>query len=110
MIYSKEDMKTYLRNDCFRNTGRDDVNILWLAVHFWYGNDGYIAYRYLRSLRRYEYTINCLLGPVGKLRQLWAKIANHRLAKLYGIQIKPNVVGSGLRLPHVVCGVGNNQL
>ncbi len=105
MITSRKDLEFYIQNDCKSCTGRHKINIFLLYLHCYYGNDLYRVYRYLRSLRKYEYALNCYRGPLGRILQLKAKVCWHRLGAKYNININPNTVGYGLRCPHLVGGV-----
>ena len=102
MITNKWELN--IRQDCLCNIGKEQVNWLVLNVHCFYGNDRYRVFRYLKSLRWYENSINCLKSPVGLLFRVFAKIRWHRLGAKYGININPNVVGYGFRVPHLVGG------
>lgn len=105
MIKSKEDLAFYLKEDAKANIKQETCNWLRIGLNIWYGNDSYRFLQYLIALRKYEYTLNCLSGPIGKLRRLIAKARYHRLGAKISININPNVVGYGLRVPHLVGGV-----
>ncbi len=105
MITNKKDFKFYVQQDCLRNIGKERISMIMLAIHCFYGNDSYRAYKYLRALRKYEYALNCSQGVWGRLHMLIAKICWHRLGAKYNVNINPNVVGYGFRIPHLVGGV-----
>lgn len=65
-----------------------------------------MAYLYLKSLRQYEYALNCLYpkGLFGKLITLFYKWKNHRRSISYNLSIGPNMVGYGFRIVHVIGG------
>lgn len=105
MINSKEERDFYIKQDCIRNTGEECVGMIKMLLHCWYGNDTYRAFRYLRSLRNYEYALNCTNGLRGKMQRILAKVRWHRLGAKYNVNVPPNVVGYGFRIPHLVGGV-----
>ena len=105
MIQSKEDLIFYLREDAKANIRRESCSWLRMQVNVWYGNDSYRFLQYMQALRKYEYALNCLSGPIGKLRRIFAKVRYHRLGARINVNILPNVVGYGLRVPHLTNGV-----
>lgn len=104
MIESYSDLKLYLFHDRLRNVG--DIPYWKYILKFVYGTDGVRAYRLLKSLRYYEYSINCLKNKslCGKI--IWGirKWHYHIMCTKYDIVIKPNAVGYGIYLPHIVGG------
>ena len=105
MIQSYSDYKEYLRQDSLANIQRENCGWFVLWLNCWYGNDRYRTLHYLKALRKYEYTLNCTSGAIGKLRRIVAKERWHRLGMKYNININPNVVGYGFCIPHLVGGV-----
>ena len=104
MIESYADLKTYLFHDKYRNLGKiSNINYI---LKFFYGTDGVKAYRLLRALRYYEYSINCLKQKpiIGFIICGIAKFHYHRMCVRYNVVIKPNAVGYGLYLPHIIGG------
>lgn len=69
-------------------------------VKLMYGNIPARAFRFLKSLRRYEYSLN-----TRSLFCFWFRLRNRRIGAHYNISILPNTVGYGLRLPHLEQGV-----
>ena len=69
-------------------------------------SDDMMAFRYLKSLRKLEYAQNCLKNASiwGKIIWAYRKWYNHRLSIKYDVFISPNMVGYGLKLPHIVGG------
>lgn len=65
-----------------------------------YGNVPARAFRFLKSLRYYEYSINTN-SPL----RYWYRFKTRRLGARYNIAILPNTVGYGLRMPHLEQGV-----
>ena len=104
MIQSKNDLRLYLREDMFRNLGSTNVFRYWIFLAC--RHNGAMAFHYLKSLRKYEYAINCYkkYGFLGRLIILYRKIQNRRLGYKYAISIHPNTVGYGLALPHTAMG------
>lgn len=104
MINNKKDLKFYIEEDRKRNVG--EMSCLKYVLCYIYSNDGVMAYRYLKSLRKYEYAINCLKSKhwLGKLICLYRKWINHRLSLKFNVAIMPNTVGYGFRMPHIIGG------
>lgn len=105
MINSKEDLAFYLRKDAKVNINRESCSWLRMQINIWYGNDSYRFLQYMQALRKYEYALNCLKGPTGKIRKILAQVRLHRLGAKINVNILPNVVGYGFRVPHLVGGV-----
>ena len=105
MITNKALFKEYLQQDRERNIG----SIPWYKIigkKFLGTRDGILAYNYLKSLRRYEYALNCLKGHgiFGSFLYVIARYNHARLSQKYNINIQPNMVGKGIRLPHIIGG------
>ena len=105
MIKSREDFLFYMKEDAKVNIKREHCSWLRMAVNVWYGNDSYRFLRYMNALRRYEYALNCTSGFIGKLRKIYSKVRWHKIGAKYNVNILPNVVGYGFRIPHLVGGV-----
>ena len=104
MIQSKADLKYYIQEDKRRNLG--DIGLLSYLLKRIYMTDGMMAFLYLKSLRKYEYALNCLQskGLIGRLITFYYKWRNHRRSMQFNIAIGPNMVGYGFRIAHVVGG------
>lgn len=87
------------------NIKRTRCSWLKMKLNLLYGNEKYCALHYLYALRKYEYSLNCQKGIIGRVSCLLAKIRLNRLSYKYKIHIRPNVVGYGFRIPHLVGGV-----
>jgi serine O-acetyltransferase len=59
-----------------------------------------MSFRYLKSLRKYEYYLN-----THSFWRFWYRFKNRRIGAKYHIAITPNTVGYGLRLPHLELGI-----
>ena len=105
MIRSRQDLDFYLRQDALRNIGSEHVSALWLLLNCFFGRDKFRALRYLRSLRHYEYALNCPCQLFPSLHRRYARFRSSRLGARYGLDIQPNTVGYGLRCPHLAGGV-----
>lgn len=110
MIQSRKDRAFYLREDAKVNIKRESCGCIRMAANLWYGNDSYRVFRYLKALRSYELALNGERAWFGSLRKALAKARWHRLGARYHININPNVVGYGFRVPHLVGGVIINCL
>lgn len=71
-------------------------------IKLFYGNINACAYRYLKSLRKYEYYHN-----VKSILRYWWRFYNRRLGLRYHLAIPINAVGYGLYLPHLEGGIIN---
>ena len=105
MIQSKKDYKFFVAEDTKVNIRRDNCSWWKMLVNVWYGNDSYRFLRYMKALRKYEYELNCSRGIWGRLRVVYAKVCWHRIGAKYNVNINPNTVGYGFRVPHLVGGV-----
>ncbi len=106
MITSRKDLVFYLQEDKRRNIKNASFGFLLMCSL--YHTDGYRAYKYLKALRYYEYSLNVLKrrGVIGKFICLYYRFRWHRLSEKYNILIPPNVCGFGLRINHIVVGGG----
>lgn len=104
MITSKTELQEYIQQDKLRNIGNVS---LWkyLAMRI-YKTDSYMVFRYLKNLRKYEYTINCLKGHsiIGNVIYILRKFYWRRLSIKYNLLLPPNVIGPGFRIAHIVGG------
>ena len=90
-------MVFYLQEDAKANGITQGVKYL---IKLFYGNVHACVYRYLKSLRKYEYYHNN-----NSILRFWYRFYNRRLGLKYNIAIPINVVGYGLYLPHLEGGV-----
>ena len=104
MIRSKEEYYFFLKEDLKRNLGVDKLNIFKFWFYLFIKSNGAIAYNYLKSLRKLEYLLNCKRGILGRIQYKIALIYHRRLAYKYDVDIRPNTVGYGLYLPHIIGG------
>lgn len=105
MIQSKEDLKLYLKEDALANIKQESCSWISLKINVFYRKDNYRFYQYLKVLRHYEYALNCMSGVLGKIYKLYYKVKHHRLGAKINVDIQPNMVGYGFRVPHLVGGV-----
>lgn len=96
MIKTKVGLKFYLQEDAKANGIKPGICYI---VKLIYGNVHACSYRYLKSLRKYEYYHNC-----GSLLRYLYRFYNRRLGLKYNLAIPINVVGYGLYLPHLEGG------
>lgn len=104
MIQSKKDYQFYVAEDAKVNIKRDYCSWWRMLINVWYGNDTYRFYRYMKALRKYEYELNCSKGILRRVRVAYAKVRWHRIGAKYNVNINPNTVGYGFRVPHLVGG------
>lgn len=97
MISTREDLKFYLQEDAKANGIKPGIEYIIKLI---YGNVHACAYRYLKSLRKYEYYQN-----TGSILRYCYRFYNRRLGLKYNLAIPINVVGYGLYLPHLEGGV-----
>lgn len=93
MINTYSDYKLYTKMDAQANGINSKFDYLVKLV---YGNIGALVYRYLKTLRKYEYALNR-----GSILLHWYRIRLRLLGNKYGITIIPNTVGYGLSIPHI---------
>ena len=97
MIKSKQDLKFYISEDAKAN----GIITGWkYLLALFYGNVNACAFRYLKSLRKYEYFHN-----IGSILRFWYRFYNRRLGLKYNLALPINVIGYGLYLPHLEGGV-----
>ena len=108
MINSIHDLRFYINEDRKRNLKFvNKYNIFKYYFHILVTkNEHYLAYRYLKNLRKLEYSINCLKGKsiIGNVIYYYRHIRYTRLCYAYNITLLPNKIGYGLYLPHLVGG------
>ena len=105
IIKTRKELRFWLQEDAKRNgvpTLRRYLTDLIL------NNDNAHVYRYLRVLRHCEYHYNNK-GLLHKILAALYRIEKGRLGVKYHIDIPLNVVGYGIRLPHVRMGGGNSK-
>lgn len=102
MIQTKKDLKNYIAKDYAMNLG--DTNMVSYVFKRLYLTDGMMAFLYLKTLRKYEYAINCTSGLWGWIIKTYRKWKWHRACIKYNISIAPNIIGPGLWIPHVIGG------
>lgn len=97
MITSRAELKFYLTEDAKANgiTSR-----LQYVVKLIYGNINAHSFRYLKSLRKYEYYHNN-----NSILKYWYRFYNRRLGIRYGLAMFINSVDYGLCLPHIEGGI-----
>lgn len=106
MIQSKQDLKLYLSEDWKRNMHTEKpFSRIQLLKEFIRHADSAYAVNYLRTLRKYEYSLSLHTGLLSIIVRNWYKWRFAVLSARYDIRITPNAVGYGLYLPHVVGGV-----
>lgn len=106
MIKSKSDFKFYLKEDRKANLGLEKIPFLKYVALCLYSTDHIMVYRLLKSLRRYEYAMNCLRGhgPIGRLQYIYWKWWHRRMTIKYNMRLRVNTIGYGLRIPHMIGG------
>ena len=109
MITSKEDYNHYIAEDYKRNIGF--VSRFHYFIKMIYKSDDYMAYNYLKALRKYEYALNVQRKTIwGKVACAYRQFKWHHLSVKYNIVLPPNVIGCGFRMAHVVGGGYNYKL
>ena len=97
MIQSKHDLKLYLYEDWKRNMHtQKPFSIFQLLVGFIRHADSAYAVNYLRTLRKYEYSLSRHSGLWSTIVRNWYKWRLAVLSARYDIRITPNAVGYGL--------------
>lgn len=100
MITTKSELHYYLAEDAQAN---DIVPGVGYWIKLFYGNTHAHTFRYLKSLRKYEYYYN-IKSPLSYFYRFY----NRRLGLRYNFAIFINTIGPGLCLPHLEGG-GNSK-
>lgn len=100
-IKTKDDLKYFIAEDAKSNHIK--CNYLRYIISLIYGLEFAHSFRYLKSMRHYEYHINNS-GIYHKILALYYKIKLSRLGMKYNIHITPNTCGYGLRILHLFGG------
>ena len=90
MIRSKKDYVRYLEMD-EKSIGIKKSLQTYLFDDIW---------KYQKTLRKLEYTLNCSKSVLGKINSIFLKISLMRKGRKLGFSIPPNTVGPGLSLAH----------
>lgn len=96
IIKTKEDLKTYIKEDYNRYSVKPNIKTLLLGNY-----NNYRIAKYLRTLRRLEFLYNNLKSPFYKFLYVIYKHYFYRLQWRYHIFIEPNVVGKGFSIVHL---------
>lgn len=99
MIKTKEELIFYINEDVKANGIKQGFSYI---VKLLQGNVHAGVYRYLKTLRKYEYYNN-----IGSVLRFWYRFYNRRLGLKYNLAIPINVVGYGLYIPHLEGGIVN---
>ncbi len=97
MINSRKELRRFIAEDARANGLKNDFTYY---IRLLYGNVPAMSFRYLKSLRKYEYYLN-----IHSALRYWYRFKNRRIGAKYHIAITPNTVGYGLKLPHLELGV-----
>lgn len=100
MINSWSSYKKYILADAKANgiSSKRDY-----YIKLFYGNIGARVYRYLKTLRKYEYILNT--SHTSTLLKYIVRTKLRHLGNRYGITILPNTIGYGLSIPHIEGGI-----
>lgn len=101
MIQSKDDLKEYIQSDKKRNHYATKLYFKYLFLK----KDKFYVIRYLKNLRKLEYFSNYRKNLIKKGLYIYYKIKVERLSRKYEIFIKPNTIGKGLYIPHLMGGI-----
>lgn len=97
MIKTKSELYYYIAEDAKVNGVSPGLKYY---IALLYGNVNACVFRYLKSLRKYEYYHN-----KGSFLRYFYRFYNRRLGLKYNLAIPINVVGYGLYLPHIEGGI-----
>ena len=67
MITNKIDLKYYICEDCKRYISISPPSIKQIIMSFLFENNAMKAYKYMRTLRHFEYYLNARHGFIGSL-------------------------------------------
>ena len=96
MIRSKSELNYYIKEDAKANHIKSKISYLLKLL---YGNVNACVFRYLKSLRKYEY-YNNINSPL----RYFYRFYNRRLGLKYNLSMPINVIGYGLYIPHIEGG------
>ena len=97
MLLTRQDLRYYIECDARANSIKHRIDYY---LKLFYGNVNACVFRYLVSLRKYEYYYNTH-NPL----RLWWRYRHRQLGLKYNLAIPINVVGPGLNIPHIEGGV-----
>lgn len=100
MIYTKEDLKEYLRCDKIALRNGNQKRPRWGRDEIW---------RFEILLRKAEYYTNSPKTAINKILYLYYKYRFHKLSVRLGFSIPVNVFGKGLSIAHYGSIVVNNM-
>ena len=104
IITNKKELKYYIAQDFKRNCG--NISKLQYFANMLYRTDSYMAFNYLKALRKYEYAINVQSKSLlGKIIYAYRKWRWHRLGLKYNLVLPPNIIGYGFKMAHITGGV-----
>lgn len=95
MITSKEELKSYIKQDRLMNGRKPQRSILEVIQTFFYPNQ--VAF--LRYMRKVAYYRN-VSSAFGKICQIYYGFMFHRAGRIMGFSIGFDSCGPGLSLPH----------
>ena len=109
MINSKEELRFYLDEDKKANVrGKFSGGVrsyFVFLVKCVIGSDDCRAYLLLKSLRKYEYAINCMSDNFwGKIYRSFLHYRYHRHCIKCNVFIVPNTIGYGMKIQHIKGG------
>lgn len=97
MIQSKEDFREYRRMDDARYAKSKHPFLLWLIG----GDENSHMRSYMRTLRCLEYYTNVKIHLIGRVIRAFFEYRHRRNCMKYGVFIRPNSCGPGLRIVHI---------
>lgn len=98
MIQSRKDLKYYLSEDRRVMGGG---NLFRLTITWLLGAEHSRMMLYLWVLRHLEFYTNVKVPIIGHIMKLFFYIWHRRQCLKYGVYIKPNLCGFGLRIVHI---------
>lgn len=97
MIKTRKELKYYISEDAKAN----GISVGWkYFLKLIYGNNHAHAFRYLKSLRKFEYYSN-IQSPL----KYWFRFYNRRLGLRYNLTLFKNTIQPGIYIPHLEGGV-----
>ena len=112
MIRNKRELHKYIEEDRKANYGLKNPSFITFAKHYILNTDSYKVSRYLKIPRYCEYwdykrnsNRQLLLKYFSSLLYTICRVRLSILQGKYSINISPNMVGYGLRIPHLNGGV-----
>ena len=100
-VFTWKDLHLFIEKDAEANNMK--CSYFRYILELLYGMERAHAFRYLKTLRNYEYHLNNS-GFLHRFMELYYKVKTSRLGMKYNLHITPNACGYGLKIYHIFGG------